>query len=110
MSRIGRKPINIPTGVEVSVNSGVITVKGSKGTLSYNIHPNMSVEVSEGVITVTRPNDLKQNRALHGLTRSIINNMVEGVSVGFKKELEVNGVGYRVQKQGSNLVMNTSQF
>lgn len=106
MSRIGRKPINIPTGVDASVNNGVITVKGSKGTLSYNVHPNMNVEISEGVITVTRPNDLKQNRALHGLTRSIINNMVEGVSVGFKKELEVNGVGYRVQKQGSNLVMN----
>ncbi len=106
MSRIGRKPINIPAGVEASFNDGVITVKGSKGTLTQKVHPNMKVEINDGVITVIRPNDLKQNRALHGLTRSLINNMVEGVSNGFKKELEVNGVGYRVQKQGSNLVMN----
>lgn len=106
MSRIGRKPINIPAGVEVSLNDGVITVKGSKGTLTQKIHRNMEVEINDGLITVIRPNDLKQNRALHGLTRSLIHNMVEGVSNGFKKELEVNGVGYRVQKQGSNLVMN----
>ena len=106
MSRIGRKPINIPAGVEVYLNDGVITVKGSKGTLTQKIHRNMKVEINDGVITVIRPNDLKQNRALHGLTRSLIHNMVEGVSNGFKKELEVNGVGYRVQKQGSNLVMN----
>ncbi len=106
MSRIGRKPINIPAGVEVSLNDGVITVKGSKGTLTQKIHRNMKVEINDGVITVIRPNDLKQNRALHGLTRSLIQNMIEGVSNGFKKELEVNGVGYRVQKQGSNLVMN----
>ncbi len=106
MSRIGRKPINIPAGVEVSLNDGVITVKGSKGTLIQKIHRNMKVDINEGVITVIRPNDLKQNRALHGLTRSLIQNMIEGVSNGFKKELEVNGVGYRVQKQGSNLVMN----
>ena len=106
MSRIGRKPINIPAGVEVSLNDGVITVKGSKGTLTQKIHRNMKVEINDGIITVIRPNDLKQNRALHGLTRSLIQNMIEGVSNGFKKELEVNGVGYRVQKQGSNLVMN----
>ncbi len=106
MSRIGRKPINIPAGVEVSLNEGVLTVKGPKGTLTQKIHRNMQVEINDGVITVLRPNDLKQNRALHGLTRSLIHNMVEGVSNGFKKELEVNGVGYRVQKQGSNLVMN----
>ncbi len=106
MSRIGRKPINIPAGVEVSLNDGVITVKGSKGTLTQKIHRNMKVDINDGVITVIRPNDLKQNRALHGLTRSLIQNMIEGVSNGFKKELEVNGVGYRVQKQGSNLVMN----
>ena len=103
---IGRKPINIPAGVEVSLNEGVLTVKGPKGTLTQKIHRNMQVEINDGVITVLRPNDLKQNRALHGLTRSLIHNMVEGVSNGFKKELEVNGVGYRVQKQGSNLVMN----
>ncbi len=106
MSRIGRKPINIPAGVEVTLTDGVITVKGSKGTLTQNIHPKMKVEINEGVITVIRPNDLKENRALHGLTRSLVNNMVEGVSNGFKKELEVNGVGYRVQKQGNTLVMN----
>ena len=106
MSRIGRKPINIPAGVEVSLNEGVLAVKGPKGTLTQKIHRNMQVEINDGVITVLRPNDLKQNRALHGLTRSLIHNMVEGVSNGFKKELEVNGVGYRVQKQGSNLVMN----
>lgn len=106
MSRIGRKPINIPAGIEVSLIDGVVTVKGPKGTLTQKIHRNMKIEIGDGVITVVRPNDLKQNRALHGLTRSLIHNMVEGVSNGFKKELEVNGVGYRVQKQGSNLVMN----
>ena len=106
MSRIGRKPINIPAGVEVKLDNGVITVKGSKDTLSHTIHPKMKVEISEGVITVTRPNDQKECRALHGLTRSIISNMIEGVTNGFKKELEVNGVGYRVQKEGTNLVLN----
>lgn len=106
MSRIGRKPINIPAGVEVTLTDGVITVKGPKGTLTQNIHPKMNVEINEDVITVTRPNDLKESRSLHGLTRTLVYNMVEGVSNGFKKELEVNGVGYRVQKQGNNLVMN----
>ena len=84
MSRIGRKPINIPAGVEVSLNEGVLTVKGPKGTLTQKIHRNMQVEINDGVITVLRPNDLKQNRALHGLTRSLIHNMVEGVSNGLK--------------------------
>ena len=97
MSRIGRKPINIPAGVEVKFENGVITVKGSNGTLTQKIHPSMGIEINDGVITVTRPNDVKENRALHGLTRSLISNMVEGVLNGFKKELEVNGVGYRVQ-------------
>ena len=106
MSRIGRKPINIPAGVEVNLADGVITVKGPKGTLTQNIHKNMKVEVKDNEITVSRPNDDKENRALHGLTRALIANMVEGVTNGFKKELEVNGLGYRVQKQGSNLVMN----
>ncbi len=106
MSRIGRKPVNIPAGVEVNLSDGVIIVKGSKGTLTQKIHPKMNVEINDSIISVTRPNDLKENRALHGLTRSLIFNMVEGVSNGFKKELEVNGVGYRVQMQGSNLVMN----
>ena len=106
MSRIGRKPINIPTGVEVKFKDGVVAVKGPKGTLTQVINPNMSVKIEDSVITVTRPNDEKENRSLHGLTRSLVSNMVEGVTNGFKKELEVNGVGYRVQKQGKNLVMN----
>lgn len=106
MSRIGRKPINIPAGVDVKFENGVITVKGTKGTLTQKIHPNMTVTIEDNTITVTRPDDEKENRALHGLTRSLIANMVEGVTNGFKKELEVNGVGYRVQKQGKNLVMN----
>ncbi len=90
----------------MNLADGVITVKGPKGTLTQNIHKNMKVEVKDNEITVSRPNDDKENRALHGLTRALIANMVEGVTNGFKKELEVNGVGYRVQKQGSNLVMN----
>lgn len=106
MSRIGRKPINIPAGVDVKIDNGVVTVKGSKGTLTQKVHPNISVSIDGDVINVTRPNDDKENRSLHGLTRTLIANMVEGVTNGFKKELEVNGVGYRVQKQGSNLVMN----
>ncbi len=106
MSRIGRKPINIPAGVEVKLDNSVITVKGAKATLTQKIHPNMKIEIKDNEINVTRPNDEKENRALHGLTRSLIANMIEGVTNGFKKELEVNGVGYRVQKQGKNLVMN----
>ncbi len=106
MSRIGRKPINIPAGVEAKFENGVITVKGPKGTLTQNVHPNMDVTIEGAVITVARPNDDKENRSLHGLTRTLISNMVVGVSEGFKKELEVNGVGYRVQKQGKDLVMN----
>ena len=106
MSRIGRKPINIPAGVDVKFSDGVLTVKGAKATLTQNIHPNMTVSIDGNVINVTRPNDDKENRSLHGLTRTLIANMVEGVTNGFKKELEVNGVGYRVQKQGKNLVMN----
>lgn len=105
MSRIGRKPIAIPAGVNVTVNDGVVIVKGAKGTLTQKIHPNMNVAVENGEVLVTRPNDDKENRALHGLTRSLIANMVEGVTNGFKKELDVNGVGYRVLKQGTNLVM-----
>ena len=106
MSRIGRKPINIPAGVEVKMDNGVITVKGPKDTLTHEVHRKMKVEINDGVITVIRPNDQKESRALHGLTRSIINNMIEGITNGFKKELEVNGVGYRVQKQGTTLVLN----
>ena len=106
MSRIGRKPINIPAGVEAKFEAGVMTVKGAKGTLTQAIHPNMQVEINGAEITVTRPNDDKLNRSLHGLTRTLIFNMVVGVSEGYKKELDVNGVGYRVQKQGKDLVMN----
>ncbi len=106
MSRIGRKPITVPAGVEVKIDGTVVTVKGPKGTLTQTFHPNMAIELNGAEITVTRPNDEKQNRSLHGLTRTLVANMVEGVSNGFKKELEVNGVGYRVQKQGTQVVMN----
>ena len=106
MSRIGRKPVIIPAGVTVNVDNGVVTVKGPKGELTQKIHPNITVNVDGAVVTVTRPNDDKLNRSLHGLTRSLIANMVEGVTNGYKKELEVNGVGYRVQKQGKDCVMN----
>ena len=106
MSRIGRKPIIIPAGVEVKIDGSCVTVKGPKGTLSQTFQPSMNIAVEGAEIVVTRPNDEKQNRALHGLTRTLINNMVIGVTEGFKKELDVNGVGYRVQKQGKNLVMN----
>lgn len=106
MSRIGRMPIAIPAGVDVKIDGHVITVKGAKETLTREIHPKMTVTVENGEILVTRPNDEKQNRALHGLTRSLIHNMVVGVTEGFKKELDVQGVGYRVAKQGKDLVMN----
>ena len=106
MSRIGRKPIPVPAGVDVKIADGVVTVKGAKGTLTQKIHPNMTVTLENGEVLVTRPNDEKENRSLHGLTRSLIANMVIGVTQGFQKELEVNGVGYRVAKDGKNLVMN----
>ena len=106
MSRIGKKPIAIPAGVEVKMDGNSVTVKGPKGTLTQEFDPNMQITVEGNVVTVARPNDEKQNRALHGLTRSLLANMVEGVTNGFKKVLDVNGVGYRVQKQGNQLVMN----
>ena len=106
MSRIGRKPINIPAGVDVKVDGNVITVKGPKGELSYKANPALTVEVKDGSVEVTRPDDSKQNRSLHGLTRTLIHNMVVGVTDGYVKELKVNGVGYRVQKQGNKCVMN----
>ena len=106
MSRIGRKPIDVPSGVTVTINGNHITVKGAKGTLEREFPNNLTVTFEENQITVSRPNDEKENRALHGLTRTLIGNMVEGVTNGFSKELEVNGVGYRAQKQGKNLVMN----
>ena len=106
MSRIGLKPITIPAGVDVNVNGTTVTVKGPNGTLSMDAHPNMTVSIEGSEIIVSRPNDEKENRSLHGLTRTLIHNMIVGVTEGFKKNLEVNGVGYRVQMQGNNLVMN----
>ena len=106
MSRIGRKPINIPAGVEVTVNGSEVTVKGPKGTLDQTFNPKMAIAVEGSEILVTRPDDEKESRSLHGLTRTLIHNMVVGVTEGFSKTLEVQGVGYRVQKQGKDLVMN----
>ena len=107
MSRIGRMPIELPAGVEVQIgDNNVVTVKGPKGALTQQLHPAMSINQEGNVIHVTRPNDLKENRALHGLTRSLLHNMVVGVTEGYKKELDVNGVGYRVAKEGNKLVMN----
>ena len=107
MSRIGRAPIPVPAGVEIKVeDNNVVTVKGPKGSLTQQFNPNMAIAVEDGVLHVTRPNDAKENRALHGLTRTLIHNMVLGVTEGFKKELDVNGVGYRVAKEGNKLVMN----
>ena len=107
MSRIGRMPITVPAGVDVTIGDGnFVTVKGPKGTLSRQLHSAMTITKDGSVITVTRPNDEKENRSLHGLTRTLINNMVVGVTEGYKKELDVNGVGYRVAKEGNKLVMN----
>ena len=107
MSRIGRAPITVPAGVEVKLGEhNHITVKGPKGTLERDLAPQMTVTVDAGVIHVTRPNDAKENRSLHGLTRTLIDNMVVGVTNGFEKKLEINGVGYRAAKEGKKLVMN----
>ncbi|MEE1279994.1 MAG: 50S ribosomal protein L6 [Oscillospiraceae bacterium] len=106
MSRIGRLPVEIPAGVDVKLEGNTLTVKGPKGTLTQEFHKDMLIEVGAGAITVTRPSEAKEHKALHGLTRSLVYNMVEGVTNGFSKTLEVNGVGYRVAKQGKDLVMN----
>ena len=107
MSRIGRAPITIPAGVDVKVDEGnVITVKGPKGELTQALEPTMDIQVDGGVVTVARPNDEPANRSLHGLTRTLLNNMVVGVTTGFTKTLEINGVGYRASKEGKNLVLN----
>jgi len=106
MSRIGRAPIAIPAGVEVKIDGSTVTVKGPKGELTRTVSPLMTVKAEDGFVTVTRPNDEKQNRSLHGLTRTLIANMVAGVTEGFKKTLDVNGVGYRVAKENGKLVMN----
>ena len=103
MSRIGNKPITVPAGVEVKIDGQKITVKGPKGTLEREIHKNISVSIENNTIIVTRPNDEALNRSLHGLTRTLINNMINGVEKEYTRELQINGVGYRAQKQGNNL-------
>ncbi|MBR5772845.1 MAG: 50S ribosomal protein L6 [Clostridia bacterium] len=105
MSRIGKKPIEIPAGVDVKIEGNLVTVKGPKGTLSRDIHPNIAVEKDGNTITVSRPDDSKQNRSLHGLSRTLIANMVHGVNETFKRELEVNGIGYRAEMKGKDLVL-----
>ncbi|MGI6563143.1 MAG: 50S ribosomal protein L6 [Clostridia bacterium] len=106
MSRIGRLPINIPSGVTVKIDNGnFVTVKGPKGTLTQTFHPDMTIEQEENTLLVKRPTNNKKHRALHGLTRSLLKNMVVGVTEGFSKKLEINGVGYRAQKQGKKLVL-----
>ena len=107
MSRIGRMPITVPAGVDVSVADGnVVTVKGPKGTLTKQLHPAMVIEQNGTEINVKRPSDSKEHRSLHGLTRTLLHNMVVGVNETYKKELEINGVGYRAVKEGKNLVLN----
>jgi len=107
MSRIGKMPINLPAGVEVKVADGnVVTVKGPKGELTQALCPKMTIKQDGAVITIERPDDEKENRSLHGLTRSLLNNMVVGVTDGYSKELQINGVGYKAAKQGTTLVLN----
>ena len=106
MSRIGRMPITVPAGVTVTVaENNVVTVKGPKGTLTQALRPEMAIEQDAGVLTVKRPNDEKETVAMHGMTRALLHNMDVGVSEGFKKELEINGVGYRAAKEGNKLVL-----
>ena len=107
MSRIGRMPIQVPAGVEIQIGEGnVVTVKGPKGTLEKQFHPDMNIAVADNVLTVTRPDDEKLHRSLHGLTRTLLHNMVVGVTEGYKKELEINGIGYRAQTTGTQVTMN----
>ena len=107
MSRIGRMPISVPAGVDVKIEEGnFVTVKGPKGTLTQQLSPAMTITQEGSELHVTRPDDAKENRSLHGLTRTLLHNMIVGVTDGYKKELDVNGVGYRVAKEGKNLVMN----
>lgn len=106
MSRIGKMPVTVPAGVDVKIDGSTVTVKGPKGELSRQFHQSITIEQEGAALNVTRLNDEKENRALHGLSRSLLNNMIVGVHTGFTRELEVNGVGYRVAKQGKQLVMN----
>jgi len=105
MSRIGKQPIEIPKGVDIKVEGNKVTVKGQKGTLEKEFHKDMIINIDDGKISVLRPSDIKLHKSLHGLTRTLINNMIEGVTKGFEKSLEINGVGYRAQKQGKKLVL-----
>lgn len=106
MSRIGKMPIAVPAGVDVKVENNLVTVKGPKGKLSHQFSRELGIALEDGSVVVTRPSDDKKHRSLHGLTRTLIHNMVEGVVNGYSKTLEIDGVGYRAQKQGKNLVMN----
>lgn len=106
MSRIGNKPITVPAGVEVKVDGQKVTVKGPKGTLEKEFHKDMKINLEGNVITIVRPDDEPANRSLHGLTRTLLNNMIEGTVNEFTRKLEVNGVGYRASKKGNNLVLN----
>ena len=106
MSRIGKNPIAVPAGVEVKVDGSTVTVKGPKGTLTKEFKPAMKITVDGAVVTVERPDDEAANRSLHGLTRTLINNMIIGVTEGYQKTLEINGVGYRCQKQGKDVSLN----
>ena len=106
MSRIGNKPITVPAGVEVKVEGNVVTVKGPKGTLTQTFNAAMNIKVEGAEILVTRPSESKEHKSLHGLTRTLVNNMVVGVSEGFKKELEINGIGYRAAKTGKDVNLN----
>lgn len=105
MSRIGRQPINIPQGVDIKIDGSLVTVKGPKGQLSRELHRDMQVVLEDNVLRIERPTDNKLHRSLHGLTRTLVNNMVEGVTKGFEKALELTGVGYRAAKQGNKLVL-----
>lgn len=106
MSRIGKKPIEIPAGVTITINGDVVTVKGPKGELTRSFNSDIEIKVEENVINLSRPSESKEHRSIHGTTRSLLANMVEGVSKGFEKSLELIGVGYRAQKQGKKLVLN----
>lgn len=106
MSRIGKAPITLPKGVNIDLKATTLTVKGPKGTLSQSFNPSMKIELDDGVLKVERPTDSRQHRAMHGLTRALINNMVVGVSTGFKKTMLIEGVGYRAEMDGKDLILN----
>lgn len=106
MSRVGKKPITVPKGVTVTKNENIIKVKGPKGELQAEVHKNISIEIKDGELNVQRPDDSKQNKALHGLTRALIQNMVKGVTEAYQKTLEIVGVGYKAEQKGENLLLN----